>query len=135
MNGVLPPWLVLPIALVMMVFVSMHMSRISQGADPESRIRIRVANGWIMLFALAFTAAGFCLVSPDGNPRLFFIVWAISLVLIATTIMLAMVDIFNTLRLVRRVSIRLQSHIAEASNAWSEEQKRRAASDGDDRER
>ncbi len=114
-SGVLPAWIILPITLGMMLLVSSHMSRIQRSEEPSSRKRIRVANGWIVLFALGFTAAGFSLISPSLNPRLFFIVWAISLVLITTTVMLAMADVLNTLRLIRRVGVRMRQEAARTS--------------------
>ena len=113
-DAVLPAWIVLPISVGLMMLVSAHMSRLKESHGPASRTRIRIANGWVMLFALGFTAAGFSLVSSNLRPRLFFIVWAVSLVLITTSVMLAMLDMMNTLRLMRRVRVRIRVDAAGA---------------------
>lgn len=97
----LPPWVVLPVAVVMLLVVAVHLLVITHAPMPESRRRIRLANGWIMLLLVPLGAAAFGVVTP-GDPRTFLIVWLLVIFMLIMLIVLATLDVFNTGRLYRR---------------------------------
>lgn len=96
---VLPPWLVLPIGGVMLIILAAHISATEERTTPQSRRRIRVANGWIMLMLAPLLSAGFGIVSPSTHPRAFALVWIAVILLLLVVILLALMDIANTIRL------------------------------------
>jgi hypothetical protein len=54
-----------------------------------------------MLITLPLLAAGVSLVSPDQNPRLYVLSWIGVVLLLTLSILLALVDAANTVRLAR----------------------------------
>ncbi len=101
MSPAFPPWIILPLALVAMLIVSAHVTLTQASAAPRSRKRLRIANGWVMLITLPLLAAGVSLVTPDRSPRLFVLTWIGVALLLTLSILLAMLDAANTVRLVR----------------------------------
>ena len=97
---ILSPWLVLPVAAVMMLVVAAHIGVTEQRTTPPSRRRIRIANGWVMLLAIPLLAIGFGVVAT-GNHRVFAMVWMAAIALVSFSVMLAFADMVNTLRIVR----------------------------------
>ncbi len=100
-GSVIPWWIVLPVAGVVMMFVAAHIGATQQRTKPPSRRRIRVANGWVMLVTIPLLAAGFGVLNPHTQSRAFALVWVAAVALLAMTIGLALLDAANTLRLAR----------------------------------
>lgn len=98
-NTVFTPWLTIPIAGILMLIVGAHIGAIQESDQPASRVRIRVANGWVMLLLLPLLAAGFGVIDPDGRPRLFYLTWTMALGLLMVCVFLAVLDVVNTVRL------------------------------------
>ncbi|MBX3388849.1 MAG: hypothetical protein KF691_05280 [Phycisphaeraceae bacterium] len=97
----LPAWVVLPVAMVMLLVVAVHLLILLRAEMPASRRRIRTLNGWIMLFLVPIAAAAFGIVTP-ANPTQFVLVWLIVIAMLVLLIGLAMLDMLNTSRLHRR---------------------------------
>ncbi|MEQ9096674.1 MAG: hypothetical protein RIE32_10465 [Phycisphaerales bacterium] len=99
-SGLAPIWISGPLAMVTLVIVAAHLLAM-RGADmPESRRRIRTANGWLILITAPVLAIAFSVVSP-ANPRRFALVWAVAILLLGLVILMAFVDMANNLRLAR----------------------------------
>lgn len=98
---VLSPWLVLPLAGLAMLLLASHVTATEQ-IEPLSRRRIRLANGWVMLVATPLIAAGFSLIAPLSQSRAFAMVWLAVIGLLSISVLLALADIVNTIRLGRR---------------------------------
>lgn len=133
---VLSPWIVLPLGAIAMLLTAIHISYTEQHTEPASRRRIRMANGWVLLLLIPLLAAGFGVIDPNANARMFALVWFAAIVLLGLCVCLAVLDMLNTLRLSRNAS-RYLSHAASARTR--EELRRRgmtnnagAGSDGRD---
>ena len=60
-----------------------------------------MANGWVLLLLIPLLAAGFGVIDPNANARMFALVWFAAIVLLALCVCLAVMDMLNTLRLSR----------------------------------
>jgi len=114
-NGpvILSPWFVLPVAAVMMLAVAAHITVTEKSAQPRSRRRIRIANGWVMLVGVPLIAAGFSIISPEVNRRAFVLVWLMVMGLVLISLGLAGLDILNTMRLTLRDRRRLREGLRD----------------------
>lgn len=103
MNNVplLPAWVVLPVAAIMLLIVATHLMLQLKSDMPASRRRIRTLNGWIMLFLVPIGAAAFGVVTPS-DPRLFLLIWIVVILMLFLLIGLALLDMVNTTRLYRQ---------------------------------
>ncbi|MHC4975648.1 MAG: hypothetical protein ACYTF7_03465 [Planctomycetota bacterium] len=106
---IIPPILALPLAGLLMVVVAIHMEHTLDSNAPRSRKRIRLANGWIMLLGIPLLAVGSSLIAHDTHPRLFAIVWSLSILFLTLALMLALGDVLNTMRLAGRNHARLNT--------------------------
>jgi len=106
MNGLVPIWVSAPLAMITLVAVAAHLTAMRSAKIPESRKRIRTANGWLMLVTAPVLAIAFSVVSP-AMPRRFALVWAIAILLLGLVLVMAFVDIGNNLRLARQHHRRL----------------------------
>lgn len=97
----LPSWVVLPVAVVLLLVVAVHLLVVSHAPMPATRRRIRLANGWIMLLLVPLGAAAFGVVTPS-DPRSFVFVWTLVICMLLMLIVLATIDIVNTGVLYRR---------------------------------
>lgn len=110
-----PTWFVLPLALVALVLQAGYLMAIREAKPeqmPPSRKRIRVATGWLSMFAIPLAAYGFGIASPS-DPGTFTIVWMLVIGLIAAIVMLAVLDSVNTVRLSRKDGDRLRRELRE----------------------
>lgn len=110
-----PTWFVLPLALVALVLQAGYLMAIREAKPeqmPPSRKRIRVATGWLSMFAIPLAAYGFGIASPS-DPGTFTIVWMLVIGLIAAIVMLAVLDSVNTVRLHRRDGHKLHKELRE----------------------
>ncbi len=98
MNGIAPMWISGPLAMLTLVVVAAHLMAMRSADMPESRRRIRTANGWLILITTPVLAIAFSVVSP-ANPRRFALVWAVAIALLGFVILMAFVDMANNLRL------------------------------------
>jgi|GEM_PF-1285983 hypothetical protein len=106
------PWLVLPLTAVVMLLTIWHVLAIQRTAMPASRRRIRTASGLLMLLlfaALTFALAG----APISERRLFVLSWLAVLGLVMLVLMLAAMDMANTVRLSGRLRRQLTTQAAE----------------------
>ncbi|MBN8599264.1 MAG: hypothetical protein J0L78_16445 [Planctomycetes bacterium] len=109
----LPAWVVLPVAALMLLVVAVHLLLMLKSEMPASRKRIRTLNGWIMLFLVPVGAAAFGIVSP-GEPRLFVLTWSIVIAMLLLLIGLAVLDMVNTTRLYQRERDSLGDHLRKS---------------------
>lgn len=106
----LTPWVVMPIAAVLLIVIGAHLNALASASMPASRRRIRVVNGWLMLLTTPLTAYAFALATPS-NARLFVLIWLAVVGLIGIIVMLAVIDLLNTQRLYRGVRRELDREI------------------------
>lgn len=130
MSGTLvSPWIALPAALATMALLSLHMTALSRSDTPASRKRIRIANGWVMLLGIPLLAAGVSVISSDSQPRAFVLVWLATLGLLVISVLLAILDAANTLRL----GLEHRLELVEDWEAMRDEVRRRRAEGGGER--
>lgn len=98
----MPAWLSLGLAAVLMIAVAVHADRTLRGPGDPVRRRIRLANAALMLLTLPLLATGFSLVNPAVHPRAWAAIWVVALGLLVLNIVLAIADVINTLRMLRR---------------------------------
>lgn len=106
----LTPWIVMPIAAVLLIVIGTHLNSLASAPMPASRRRIRVVNGWLMLLTTPLAAYAFAMAAPS-NTRLFVLVWLAVVGLIGIIVMLALMDLLNTQRLYRGVRRELNREI------------------------
>jgi len=109
-SGLLPMWVAAPMAMLALVVVAAHLITLRTAAMPESRRRIRIANGWLMLVTIPVLAIAFGYASP-ASKRVFALAWAVATALVCMVLVLAFVDIANNLRLARRDRRRLRREL------------------------
>jgi len=97
-GSLVPAWLAMPVGAVVIVLLAAHMRALAVAEMPESRRRIRTANGWIMLLATPVTAYAFGAATP-ADPRAFLLTWLSVAGLLAIVLFLAGLDIMNTGRM------------------------------------
>ncbi len=98
-TATLPALVVIPVALLAMIVVAGHLLVMRQSLLPPSRRRIRTANAVLML-ALIPTMSVALAGSP--SPRAFVVLWIVVTWLLGLVLMLAALDVANSLRLHRR---------------------------------
>lgn len=108
--AMLPPWIVVPPALILVIAVGSHMMGMRAGDMPESRRRLRTVNGLMMLITVPLTAYAFCAVSP-ADPRWFVLTWTGVVGLIGLVIILAIADILNNLWIAHRAARELHARM------------------------
>lgn len=100
MNGIVPIWVSAPLAMITLVTVAAHLLAMRGANMPESRRRIRTANGWLILVTVPVLVIAFSVVSRS-QPRQFVLIWVVAMALVCFTILMAVVDMVNNLRLAR----------------------------------
>jgi len=105
---IIPLWLGLPVAGVLMLMVAAHALAVGESDHPASRKRIRQANAVMILLTIPLLTFGFCVLSPRDHPREWALVWLSSFALLGFVVMLALVDMLNTVRLLRSARTRLR---------------------------
>lgn len=111
LSAMVSPWFALPAAGVVMLILASHIEATRAATRPESRRRIRVANGWVMLLMVPMAASGFSVLDPETNRRGFVLVWLGVVWLLSLSLLLAMVDVSNTLRLTMRDRRKLKGEL------------------------
>lgn len=114
-----PAWVVLPLAAVALLATAAHIIALREaprGALPESRRRIRIATGWVIIIAIPLTAYAFGIATPAraGN---YLLVWMAVVALLGAIVMLAVLDALNTLRLHRIAARRLRREFRDLHEA------------------
>lgn len=108
-----PWWIVVPLAGVALLATAAHIIAIreaTKGAMPESRRRIRLATGWVIMVAVPLTAYAFGIASP-AQPGVFALVWMSVVALLFAIVGLGLLDAFNTVRVHRIETRRLRRDI------------------------
>ena len=108
---ILPITLVAPLALLTFIAVAGHVWLLRDAEMPESRRRIRSANGMLMLMTIpvATYAMG---VATTAFPRAFVLSWLTVVGLLGLVVLMACLDILNNLRLRHAERRRLAVDIA-----------------------
>ncbi len=115
-DPIAPIWLVVPLALIALLVQAGYLIALKELPSsymPASRRRIRVATGWMSMFAIPLSAYGFGFVTTD-DPGLFAVVWMVVIGLITGILMLAGLDAINTMRLHRKSQAGLESEYRQA---------------------
>lgn len=105
-----PAWLVLPLACLALLATAAHVVALRdapRGALPESRRRIRIATGWVILITVPLTAYAFGIAQP-AKAGVYLMVWMMVTALLGAILILAMLDALNTVRLHRAAAGRLR---------------------------
>ncbi len=98
-DPVLPEWFVLPLALFAAAVAGLHLMLLQEADVPSSRRRIRTASGLITLLVIPLVAYLFGIVSP-AERRAFLLASGATVGLLFIIVLLAGVDIVDSLRLV-----------------------------------
>lgn len=108
----IPMWIGLPLGVAMMLIVAAHAMVVAETTHPASRRRIRQANGGLMLVLIPLLTAGFSLIDPQREPRLWVLVWLAALPMLCFVVLFAGLDVLNTWRLMRLRRRRLRAEMA-----------------------
>lgn len=111
-GAIIPAWITVPSAIVMMALVAGHAAATWRSDQPGSRKRIRLANACVMMLTLPLLTAGFSLIDHRTYPREWTIVWLAAMATLTVNIALAVLDVANTLRLLRRAQLRVRRALA-----------------------
>ncbi len=102
---VAPAWLIVPLAILAMLVIAAHVLMLPKVEMPDSRRRIRTANGMLMLFTTPIFAYALSIADPSQDQRAFVLSWMMVAGLLVIILLVAMFDIANTYRL-HRVQLR-----------------------------
>lgn len=97
----MPLWIGVPLGVAMMLLVAGHLMALSDSGQPASRRRIRQANGGLMLVLIPLLTAGFSIIDPRSDVRMWILVWLAAMPLLLFVLMFAGLDMVNTWRLTR----------------------------------
>lgn len=95
-----PAWFVVPAGIVTLIVVAGHLASLRGVPMPASRLRIRAANGVLMLLStplLMYTIAYI----PPSDARRFVLCWMAIACLVVLVLTLAWIDVVNNMRLAR----------------------------------
>ncbi len=98
---VAPAWLVVPMAILTMLVIAAHVLVLPKVEMPDSRRRIRTANGMLMLFTTPIFAYALAIANPAKDQRAFVLSWMMVAGLLVIILLVAMFDMANTFRLHR----------------------------------
>ena len=101
---ILPQWLVLIPSAFVMLAIAAHVNAVRDSDMPETRKRLRIANGVVMLFVVSMLACAMGVIRPDDQPRLFLIAWMSITLLLVAVVTLACLDVLHSLRIHRQTS-------------------------------
>lgn len=99
--ALMPAWLVLPLAALLMLVVASHALALHRIEMPASRRRLRVASGAVILLLVPIMAYALCYVPPEDH-RAFVLSWLVITALVGLIIVLAAVDILQGIGTARR---------------------------------
>lgn len=91
-------WIVGPIAILTMLLLAGHVHLTARICEPESRRRIRMATGMLGLTIVPIATVALAVITP-ANHRLFGVAWMLISGLVVIVLLLAFLDMFNTLRI------------------------------------
>jgi hypothetical protein len=110
--GLLPASLAGVLAAVLALLIAWHLRATHRAAMPESRRRIRLANGYLMILSMPLLA--YCLgVASPASPRGFVLSWGSMVAVVGLVAMLAIADMLNNMRLARRAQAELRREAAD----------------------
>lgn len=118
-QGVLPPIVVLPLAILTVLVIAAHLAALQADRSvPLSRRRIRTANGVVMLVTTLTLAYAFAYAST-ADPARFALTWGAAIMLLTIVLALSSIDVLNNFRLtrlqrrrVKRAAVNLHSQLA-----------------------
>ncbi|MCC5787829.1 MAG: hypothetical protein JJU33_14140 [Phycisphaerales bacterium] len=108
-----PRWVVLPMAAVTLVVLAAHVMAIRVAPMPDSRRRIRTANGVVMMLLVTVLAYAIGVATP-ALPGGFTLGWLAAVGLLVVVLGLSLLDMLNTFRLHARETKDTKSKIREA---------------------
>lgn len=103
-----PAWVAVPMGIVTLFVIMAHAAALREAPMPESRRRIRTANAVLMMCAVPLVTYALAIV-PPANARPFVIAWTSVVCFLGIILMLALLDVLNTLRIRRREVARLRA--------------------------
>lgn len=95
------PGVSIPIAMICAVWIVWYWRRLGHHEVPESRRRIRRASMLVMAVTLPIMVRGVSFVD-ENTPVDFVVAWGMIILLILLLLVVAMIDLWNNLRLHRR---------------------------------
>lgn len=123
----IPMWIGLPLGVVMMLVVAAHAMVLGEMRGPASRRRIRQANAGLMLVLIPLLTAGFSLIDPGRDPRLWVLVWLAAMPLLCFVVLFAGLDVANTWRLLRKRRRTLRAELARLESEGAMRARERSA--------
>lgn len=94
----MPAWLASALGAVAVLAIGLHLLSLPRAAMPPSRRRIRISNGLIMALAVPVVVYAAGMTSPQ-EPRAFTIAWSSVAALMGLIVLLACLDVANSMRL------------------------------------
>ncbi|MFG0328632.1 MAG: hypothetical protein ACF8PN_01930 [Phycisphaerales bacterium] len=91
-----------PLGLLAIGALLTYWTALRPGRAPRSRRRIRRANTIVQLMLVPALVYGLSLVDPEVEPSRFIVVWSGVIGLVSLVFLLAILDVWNNIRLTRR---------------------------------
>lgn len=110
---IIPFWLGVPVAAAVMLFVAAHALSLGESDHPASRKRIRLASSVVMLLTVPLLTVAFCVLDPNVHPREWALSMLASICMVSFVLLLAGLDIINTMRLSMMARGQLRQELAE----------------------
>ena len=112
--ALLPAAVTVPPAALLVAWVLWYWRRLGRSNVPESRRRIRRASVAVMLAALPFVVQAASFLDAQTQPGAWAVTWILVMFALCLVVLMAGLDMLNTLRLARRK--RLERIIEEAAD-------------------
>jgi ABC-type dipeptide/oligopeptide/nickel transport system permease subunit len=112
-SPLMPAWLALPVAAVVLLVLAGHLLALNISAMPPRRRRIRMATTVLMMLVTPLLGYGLGVVSP-AQARMYVLVWVLVASLLFMILLLAVLDMTTTLRLHRTQLRELRERMATA---------------------
>jgi len=96
-----PPWVSVPLAVVLVAWILWYWSRMGSAVVPESRRRIRRASVLVMLVGVPFFVQAISFLDPQTQPATWVTTWMLVMFCIVLIVVTAALDVLNTMRLLR----------------------------------
>jgi hypothetical protein len=129
LGALLSPWLVIPVAALVLLFISAHVLSVQVTPMPPAQRRLRTASGMLMLLVAGLLAWGLSIgpagledagASPAGRAaaQTAAIIWLVIVLLLGLIVLLAILDASQTLREAVRERRSLRAEHGASRSSW-----------------
>jgi hypothetical protein len=115
-SAMVSPWIVLPIAAIAILLLALQAVWTQRDSMPVVRRQIRTAGATLHLFTVVALAIGLGIIDP-ADRRMFVMIWLIIMMLVGLSVVIALLDVLQSLREARAEQAALKRELADRLRA------------------